>query len=339
MSTSFSSNDRLVTVLQAPSGWSILGGNHNFFNLMLDMIHVAAYNGRMALLSVRNLKKKYGNSVAVEDISFAVGKGTCYGLLGPNGAGKTTTMEVVEDIIPATSGTILYKGKARDLHFREETGIQFQHTSLLNFLSVKETLQCYQKLFKHPEKIDTLIERCNLSPILNKRNNQLSGGQQQRLMLALALINRPALIFLDEPSTGLDPQSRRYLWDIVEDIKDDGKTIVMTTHSMEEAEFLCDTIAIVDQGSIIAEGSPAELIAKHCKTNTITLPLSVIENKLPTLAEDFSLHGNSIVIRSLNVERTLRTLMAADIDLKEMVVDSPDLEDVFLYLTGRTLRD
>lgn len=303
------------------------------------MIHIPVYNWEMVLLSVQNLKKSYGKCIAVEDISFSVRQGTCYGLLGPNGAGKTTTMEVVEDIIPATSGTILYKGKIRNTRFREETGIQFQHTSLLNFLSVKETLQCYQRLFRHPEKLDTLIERCNLGPILNNRNNQLSGGQQQRLMLALALINKPNLIFLDEPSTGLDPQSRRYLWEIVEDIKSDGKTIMMTTHSMEEAEFLCDTIAIIDQGSIIAEGSPAELISAHCKTNTITLPLPVIENKLQSLAMDFSLHGNSVVIRTMNVEQTLKSLLAASVDLKEMIVDSPDLEDVFLYLTGRKLRE
>ena len=158
-------------------------------------------------------------------------------------------------------------------------------------------------------------------------------------MLALALVNKPELVFLDEPSTGLDPQSRRYLWEIVEDIKGNGKTIVMTTHSMEEAEFLCDTIAIVDQGCIIAEGSPAQLITRYCKTNTITLPLSVIENKLPALDIDFSLHGNSVAVRSKNVEETLTTLMAANIELKEMVVDSPDLEDVFLYLAGRKLRD
>jgi len=293
----------------------------------------------MTLLSVQNLRKTYGKNVAVEDISFSVRQGACYGLLGPNGAGKTTTMEVVEGIIPATSGTILYKGKARDLHFREETGIQFQHTSLLNFLSVKETLQCYQKLFKHPEKLETLIERCNLDPILDSRNNQLSGGQQQRLMLALALVNKPSLLFLDEPSTGLDPQSRRYLWRIVEEIKNDGTTIMMTTHSMEEAEFLCDTIAIIDQGSIIAEGSPAELIAAYCKTNTITLPLSAVDNKLQALSMAVSLHGNYAVIRTMDVEETLESLMAANIDLKEMIVDSPNLEDVFLYLTGRKLRD
>jgi len=293
----------------------------------------------MDLLSVLHLRKKYGNSVAVEDISFSIPQGTCYGLLGPNGAGKTTTMEVVEDIIPATSGTVLYKGATRDHRFREEIGIQFQHTSLLNFLSVKETLQCYKKLYKKSEELDALVNRCNLQSLLHMRNNQLSGGQQQRLMLALALINKPDLIFLDEPSTGLDPQSRRYLWKIVEEIKDDGKTIVMTTHSMEEAEFLCDTIAIVDRGFIIAEGSPAELITTYCKTNTITLPLTALDSKLSSLTIDVSTNGNMAAIRSDNVKQTLTTLLAADIDLTEMVIDSPDLEDVFLHLTGRKLRD
>ncbi|MEE4166780.1 MAG: ABC transporter ATP-binding protein, partial [Desulfocapsaceae bacterium] len=207
------------------------------------------------------------------------------------------------------------------------------------FLTVRETLQCYQKLFENPEKLDTLIARCNLSSILGNRNNQLSGGQQQRLMLAVALVNRPKLIFLDEPSTGLDPQSRRYLWEIVEDIKNDGKTIVMTTHSMEEAEFLCDTIAIVDEGVIIAEGSPAELISTYCKTSTITLPLTAVTEKLPTLSIEYRIQGNSLAISSPVIEKTLKTLMAAGIDLTEMVVDSPDLEDVFLHLTGKKLRD
>ena len=303
------------------------------------MIGRPAYNAVMELLTVQNLRKVYGGSVAVEDISFAIRQGTCYGLLGPNGAGKTTTMEVIEDIIPATSGTIFYKGRVRDGQFREETGIQFQHTSLLNLLTVRETLQCYQRLFSRPEKLETLITRCNLTPILRNRNDRLSGGQKQRLMLAVALINRPDLVFLDEPSTGLDPQSRRHLWEIVEDIRNDGKTIVMTTHSMEEAEFLCDTIAIIDQGSIIAEGSPAELITTYCKTSTITLPLSAVKDRLATLPMAYRLQGNSVVISSLDIEETLRMLMAAGIGLREMVVDSPDLEDVFLYLTGKKLRE
>ena len=299
----------------------------------------SCYNERMKLLSIEHLKKCYGDLTAVEDVSFSVTKGSCFGLLGPNGAGKTTTMEIVEDIIPPTSGTIHYKGAERGPSFREEIGIQFQHTSLLNFLSVRETLLCYQKLYKRPESIDYLIELCLLEPILDQRNNKLSGGQQQRLMLALALINKPELIFLDEPSTGLDPQSRRHLWAIVENIKAKGKTIVMTTHSMEEAEFLCDTIAIVDQGAIIAKGSPAELITKYCKTNIITLPQSTDTVALSGLGLDFNVQNDLIAIRSESVDDTLRTLLDGGIGLNDIVVDSPDLEDVFLYLTGRSLRD
>lgn len=301
------------------------------------MTSMVTYNESMELLTVNNLRKRYGENSAVNDISFSVPKGTCFGLLGPNGAGKTTTMEVVEGIIDATSGTILYKGQERDSSFREDSGIQFQHTSLLNFLSVRETLHCYQRLFKHPEELDNLISQCNLFSILDQRNNQLSGGQQQRLMLALALVNKPELLFLDEPSTGLDPQSRRYLWAIVEKIKSDGKTIVMTTHSMEEAEFLCDTIAIMDKGTIIAKGSPGALISRYGKTNTITLPLSALEHK--NLDVDYTVRGSEIVIHSKDVEKTLRVLMHEAINLKEMVIHSPNLEDVFLHLTGRRLRD
>ena len=299
----------------------------------------SCYNEPMNLLSIEHLKKCYGDLTAVEDVSFSVTKGSCFGLLGPNGAGKTTTMEIVEDIIPPTSGTIHYKGTERGPSFREEIGIQFQHTSLLNFLSVQETLLCYQKLYKRPESLDYLIELCLLEPILGQRNNKLSGGQQQRLMLALALINKPELIFLDEPSTGLDPQSRRHLWAIVEKIKAEGKTIVMTTHSMEEAEFLCDTIAIVDQGAIIAEGSPTELITTYCKTNIITLPPSTDTASLNGLGLDYNVQNDSIAIRSESVDDTLRTLLDGGIGLNDIVVDSPDLEDVFLYLTGRSLRD
>ena len=293
----------------------------------------------MELLSIKHLRKTYGDLVAVEDVSFSVRKGSCYGLLGPNGAGKTTTMEVVEDILPATGGIILYKGVERDGRFREEIGIQFQHTSLLNFLSVEETLGCYQKLYRDPEQLDPLINLCQLEPLLKQRNNQLSGGQQQRLMLALALVNKPHLIFLDEPSTGLDPQSRRHLWKIVEDIKNSGKTIVMTTHSMEEAEFLCDTIAIVDRGSIIAEGSPANLIATHCKTNTITLPLSALTDEFQRLGLDYQTQNSSVAIRSISVEHTIKALIDGGIDLRDIAVQSPNLEDVFLHLTGRRLRE
>lgn len=293
----------------------------------------------MEIISVNHLRKQYKNKTAVEDVSFSVDEGCCFGLLGPNGAGKTTTMEVIEDILPATDGTILYKGAKRGASFREKIGIQFQHTSLLNFLSVRETLLCYRGLFEQQANIDWIINRCDLTPILTQRNNLLSGGQQQRLMLALALINKPELIFLDEPSTGLDPQSRRYLWGIIEEIKRDGTTIIMTTHSMEEAEFLCDTVAIMDQGRIIAEGSPEELIATYCKTNTITLPLESVARYLDALDTEYAINSKSASIYTQDIDKTIGRLIALGINLGEMAVHSPNLEDVFLHLTGRKLRD
>jgi ABC-2 type transport system ATP-binding protein len=259
----------------------------------------------MSILEVINLEKRFGSLIAVADVSFAVEQGCCFGLLGPNGAGKTTTMEIIENIIEPSSGTVLYRGAPRKNSFRQQIGIQFQHTSLLNFLSVKETLYCYRSLYQNPEDLDWLIQRCDLAPILKQRNNQLSGGQRQRLMLALALVNRPELIFLDEPSTGLDPQSRRYLWEILGEIKNDRKTIIMTTHSMEEAQYLCDTIAIMDRGLIIAEGSPQELITTYCKTDTITLPRAAVEHHLECLDMDCQIFEQTVSIRTAQVDATL----------------------------------
>ena len=291
------------------------------------------------ILEVIHLKKVFNRTEAVKDVSFSVPTGTCFGLLGPNGAGKTTSMEVIEDIIPPTAGQILYRGRPRIESFREEIGIQFQHTSLLNFLTVKETLQSFYRLFHNPENLDELINRCDLSPIIDRQNNKLSGGQQQRLMLALALINRPNLVFLDEPSTGLDPQSRHNLWSIVEGIKKEGKTIIMTTHSMEEAEFLCDQIAIMDGGTIIAEGSPKSLITTYCKGSTILLPGYAFGMDPRELPFSWRLQDDMIEIDTDNIQAGLTRMLDLDIDLSEMHVRSGNLEDVFLRLTGKQLRD
>lgn len=291
------------------------------------------------IIEVINLKKVFGENAAVTDASFTVKEGICFGLLGPNGAGKTTTMEIVEDIIAASSGEILYQGQPRGASFREEIGIQFQHTSLLNFLTVEETLLSFHKLYQHPEDLDLLIQRCDLTPILKRRNNQLSGGQLQRLMLALALINKPRLVFLDEPSTGLDPQSRRNLWDIVRNIKAEGKTIIMTTHSMEEAEYLCDEVAIMDMGSIIAWDTPARMIQTHCKGSSILLPESAFKMNLDALPFTWKRRDKTIVLETTHVPDGLSKLLSLDIDLTEMAVHSPNLEDVFLCLTGKGLRD
>ncbi|MDH3884554.1 MAG: ABC transporter ATP-binding protein, partial [Desulfobacterales bacterium] len=192
------------------------------------------------ILEVKNLVKKYDAVVAVDGVSFAIRQGVCFGLLGPNGAGKTTTIEVIEDVIPPTAGEILYKGKSRSSSFREEVGIQFQSTALLNLLTVRETLQTFQSLFTKTNTIEELVELCRLGEFLDQYNDKISGGQRQRFLLALALINRPELLFLDEPSTGLDPQARRNLWDLIQGINAEGKTLILTTHYMEEAQHLCD---------------------------------------------------------------------------------------------------
>jgi ABC-2 type transport system ATP-binding protein len=320
--------------------------NH-YFNILLNFLWIEPLLKtcrqllpmQEPILKVIHLKKVFNRTEAVKDVSFSVPTGTCFGLLGPNGAGKTTSMEVIEDIIPPTAGQILYRGMPRIDSFREEIGIQFQHTSLLNFLTVKETLQSFHKLFHNPDNLDELINRCDLSPIIDRKNNKLSGGQQQRLMLALALINRPNMVFLDEPSTGLDPQSRHNLWAIVEGIKREGKTIIMTTHSMEEAEFLCDEIAIMDGGMIIAQGSPKSLITTYCKGSTILLPGYAFGMDPRELPFSWRLQDDMIEIDTDNIQAGLTFLLDLDIDLSEMHVRSGNLEDVFLRLTGKQLRD
>ena len=213
-----------------------------------------------ALLEVIELVKTYGQIPAVKGISFMIEPGCCFGLLGPNGAGKTTTIEVIEDVIPPTSGQILFNGNPRAANFHDDVGIQFQSTALLGFLTVRETLQTFRNLYIRGANVDHLIELCRLEEFQHQYNDKISGGQRQRFLLALALINNPRLLFLDEPSTGLDPQARRNLWQLISSIKSEGKTIVLTTHYMEEAQRLCDEVAIMDYGKIIARGAPQDLI-------------------------------------------------------------------------------
>lgn len=291
------------------------------------------------ILEIHHLEKHYGDNEAVRDVSFSVARGSCFGLLGPNGAGKTTTLEIIEGITKPGGGEILFEGQARSSRFHEEIGIQFQHTSLLNFLTVKETLETFHKLYPDPEDIDELIERCELTALLKRRNNQLSGGQQQRLLLALALINRPKLLFLDEPSTGLDPQARRNLWQIVKSAQSEGRTVILTTHSMEEAEYLCDEIVIMDQGRVIANGSPTELINDHCSGSFISLPRDAFKLDLERLDFDYRLVNNHVTLSVDQIHEALDNLLDLDVDLSEMVVKTPNLEDVFIHLTGRQLRD
>ncbi len=291
------------------------------------------------LLEVKNLVKNYGNIVAVNGISFSIDEGICFGLLGPNGAGKTTTIEVIEDVISPTAGEIFYKGKPRSGSFREEVGIQFQQTTLLSFLTVLETLETFQSLYSKTYDLQKLIEMCHLKEFQHQYNDSISGGQRQRFLLALALVNQPELMFLDEPSTGLDPQARRNLWDIVQKIKNKGKTLILTTHYMEEAQYLCDEIAIMDYGKIIAQGSPDELIRQYAAGVIVILPRKNLKRPFSSLPMMYHELQDKIEINTSDLNVCLKELMSRQIDLTDMTVRASTLEDVFLNLTGRQLRD
>jgi ABC-2 type transport system ATP-binding protein len=291
------------------------------------------------LLEVKNLVKKYDNIVAVDGISFSIEPGVCFGLLGPNGAGKTTTIEVIENVIPPTSGEILYRGKPRSFSFKEEVGIQFQHTALLSFLTVRETLKTFQSLYSRSCDLDELVELCHLQEFQHQHNDKISGGQRQRFMLALALVNQPELIFLDEPSTGLDPKARRNLWDVIEQIKKDGKTVILTTHYMEEAQHLCNEVAIMDYGKILTQGSPDTLIKKYSDEITVILPKKDADQTWNELSLKYYEFADRIEINTSDLNACLEELLSQRIDLTEMTVRGSNLEDVFLNLTGRQLRE
>jgi len=291
------------------------------------------------ILEVKNLIKKYETVTAVNNVSFTLEQGTCFALLGPNGAGKTTTIEVIEDVISATSGTIEYKGKPRSASFKDEIGIQFQETNLLSFLTVRETIETFQSFYQKVASLHELTDLCNLDEFLDQGNDKLSGGQRQRFLMALALVNQPELLFLDEPSTGLDPQARRNLWNIVQQIKANGKTIILTTHYMEEAQYLCDEIAIMDNGVFIAHGTSDELIKKYGDGVTVVIPKNSFNFPLNKLSMRYREIQGRIEILTNSINECLDQLLSLDIDLTDMTVRSPNLEDVFLNLTGKQFRE
>lgn len=290
-----------------------------------------------AAVSVKSLSKHYKDVCAVDNVSFEVETGHCFGLLGPNGAGKTTTIEIMEGIISASSGEVLYQGKNVDNEMSQQIGIQFQHTALQDFLTVKETLNLFASFYQNTIEQEKLIELCDLSDFLNRDNRLLSGGQRQRLLLALALINDPQIIFLDEPTTGLDPHARRNFWQLIKNIKAQNKTIILTTHYMDEAEQLCDDIVIMDQGKIIEAGTPHQLLAKHFKDVFIYLPIEQVDAAL-ILEKKWRCLSERIEIKSQDVEKTLAFLMAKKVPLNGLHVKSANLDDLFLKLTGSSLQ-
>jgi ABC-2 type transport system ATP-binding protein len=290
------------------------------------------------ILEVRNLRKYFPEVKAVDGISFSIEPGTCFGLLGPNGAGKTTAIEVIEGILDPTGGEIMYKGRRRGTNFKNEAGIQFQNTELPQYLTVKETLMTFRSLYDRKADLGYLIETCRLEEILKRDNRKISGGQKQRLLLAMALANDPDLLFLDEPTTGLDPQARRHLWDIVRAIKTRNKTIILTTHYMEEAEILCNEIGIIDNGKIIAMGTPRGLLKEHGGSATINLRADLDEKVMDALPCQWFRKLDYIEIQTDSVNDCLHRLVDLGVDLSSMNVRTPNLEDVFLKLTGHDLR-
>jgi len=291
-----------------------------------------------ALLQVQDLIKDYPGVRAVDGISFGVAEGSCFGLLGPNGAGKTTTLEMLEGITEPDGGEILYRGAARGPDFRQRIGIQFQHTALQDFQTVREALHLFASFYDRQRPLDELIRLCNLRELLARDTRQLSGGQRQRLLLAIALVNDPDLVFLDEPTTGLDPQSRRNFWRLIEGIKSEGKTILLTTHYMEEAKVLCDEIAIMDRGTIIEQGRPEQLLEKHFPRALVRIPLHALPDA-STLPTGFESHGNYAVAATNDIDRVLSALSRQAVPRDELHISTPTLDDLFLKLTGHGLRE
>ena len=316
-----------------------------------------ATNANGLAVDVRGLRKKYDDVVAVDGLDLEVHTGECFGLLGPNGAGKTTTIEICEGLLAADSGHVAVLGSdwrkdSREL--RERLGIQLQETQLSEKLTVEETLRLFRSFYRRGQSVAKVITIVQLDEKKSARVGTLSGGQKQRLALACALIGDPELLFLDEPTTGLDPQSRRQVWELVESLKAGGRTIVLTTHYMDEAERLCDRVAIVDHGRVIALGTPRELVATLGANQIVFFSVDggaealdgeslaalgrAVRASRPPRATDsgWELH---VAAPHEAIPAVLADLTRQGAKLTELRTHSPTLEDVFVTLTGRALRD
>ncbi len=290
------------------------------------------------ILQVSNLVKRFGALTAVDGVSFAMREGSCFGLLGPNGAGKTTTIEMMEGIKTPDAGTILYRGKPLDETFRYEAGIMFQTTALQEHITVREILRQFSRFYPQTSPSEELADRFHLHEFMHQDTRKLSGGQKQRLLLAMAMINKPRIVFLDEPTTGLDPQSRRQLWKEVQDIKERGTTILLTTHYMEEAYELCDEIAIMDHGRVIAHDAPDALLAAHFDDVVLQIHAGDIPREIGEREFEATYRNDSAHIVTGDVNRTIERLLSFNIPLDRLRIRARDLEDLFLELTGRDLR-
>jgi ABC-2 type transport system ATP-binding protein len=307
-------------------------------------------------LRLRGLRKVYGDVLAVDGLDLDVGRGECFGLLGPNGAGKTTTIEICEGLTTPDGGTVELLGlswRAAAIELRQRIGIQLQETQFPDKLTVEETVRLFRSFYRRGISVEEAIGMAQLEEKRTARIGGLSGGQKQRLAMACALVGDPELLFLDEPTTGLDPQARRHLWDLVDRLRQAGRTIILTTHYMEEAERLCDRVAIIDHGRIISLGTPQHLIASLGGEHIVEFAVArgaggregfdaALLTAIPGVRShrvDAGLHQLSVSELHTAVPRIFAVLSDQLLELSEFRTHSATLEDVFVGLTGRTLRD
>ena len=318
----------------------------------LNRLNNTARTTGPAVIDVRGLVKRYGDFTAVDDVDLTVYDNEIFGILGPNGAGKTTTLEMIEGLREPDAGEITVGGidALRDpVAVKRLIGVQLQSTSLFDYLTLHELLALFAAMYDadtSQRRIEELIAQVNLEEKSKARVNELSGGQKQRISIALALVNDPRIVFLDEPTTGLDPQARRSLWDLVIQLRDAGKTIVLTTHYMEEAEILSDRVAVMDHGRIIACDTPLALVQSLDQTATIgaRVQRDLDVERLRSLpgALDAQIIEGQLAIRTSDVQQTLGALLqiAGELELRldNLTTSGANLEDVFLSFTGRSLR-
>jgi ABC-2 type transport system ATP-binding protein len=306
-----------------------------------------------AAIYCHDLRKTYDGKVeAVRGLNLEIQAGECFGLLGPNGAGKTTTIEILEGLLAPTSGEVTILGKSwreDEREMREWLGISLQETRLSEKLTVRETIELFASFYREPRSCDEVLAQLELTEKADSWVGKLSGGQRQRLAVATALVCNPKILFLDEPTTGLDPQSRRQLWEIIRAFQRDGGTVLLTTHYMDEAERLCDRLAIVDHGQIIAEGSPAELIEKLGGHHVVEFSVGGGNGDgvetwrgLPTVEsvrEDEGLVALTVKQPHLTIPALLEAIDRQGSVLQHLTTRQASLEDVFVRLTGRHLRE
>ncbi len=307
-----------------------------------------------AAIACRDLRKTYDGKVeAVRGLNLEIQSGECFGLLGPNGAGKTTTIEILEGLLEPTSGEVSILGhtwRKNEREMREWLGISLQETRLSEKLTVRETIELFASFYRQPRSSDEVLEQLQLTEKADSWVGKLSGGQRQRLAVATALVCNPKILFLDEPTTGLDPQSRRQLWDIIRAFQRDGGTVLLTTHYMDEAERLCDRLAVVDHGQIIAEGSPADLIERLGGHHVVEFSVSggsdgaaqQAWNGLPSVEsvrEDDGMISLNVKQPHLTIPALLEAIDQRGSHLQHLTTRQASLEDVFVRLTGRHLRE